>query len=224
MSKISPILITGVPRSGGSMIAAVINTCGAFGGDMSVKNDPKRGMYENFTIRETIVKPYLASKGLDVMGHYPLPILEQVSIPSDWRDWVNEIMPILPWMYKDSRSALLWNIWDFAYPDAKWVIVRRRTGDIITSCIKTGFMKTFKNPKLIRDLGFKTEAEGWLWMVHEYEKKFVEMINAGLNVKVIYPERLNRNDYTQLFELLEWLGLPWNEEALKCIKPLIERA
>ena len=33
-----PILITGCARSGTSMIAGVINICGAFGGDMAGPN------------------------------------------------------------------------------------------------------------------------------------------------------------------------------------------
>jgi hypothetical protein len=30
-----PIIITGIPRSGASMIAGVVHRCGAFGGEMS---------------------------------------------------------------------------------------------------------------------------------------------------------------------------------------------
>ena len=62
------------------------------------------------------------------------------------------------------------------------------------------------------------DAEGWLHWVHQYEAKFVEMIEAGLNCKVIWPERMINGDYKQLHEVVEWLGLTWNDKALDFIK------
>jgi hypothetical protein len=193
-----PILITGIPRSGTSMIAATINMCGAFGGSMS-----KRGMYSNDVIRELLVKLHLEAVkvGLDY-------------IPINWKSSVEHIMISEgykqgAWMYKDSNICQMWKTWNYAYPDAKWVIVRRRTGDIIQSCMKTGYMITYDT------------EEGWLSMVHEYEKKFVEMITEGLNIKIIWPERMVNGDYRQLFELCDWVGVPWKEEALGFINSLL---
>ena len=57
----------------------------------------------------------------------------------------------------------------------------------IGSCKKTGYMKAFKDIAKQTAVGVNTEEEGWLWWVHEYEKRFVEMITEGLDCKVIYP-------------------------------------
>ena len=204
-----PILITGASRSGASMISAALNACGAFGGDMS-----KRGMYSNDRIREEIVKEYFDWMQVDPEGQFPLPLTKDLFIPMDWK---SKIMGILesqgytdgPWMYKDSRSCLTWPLWNHSFPDAKWVIVRRRTGDIVESCMKTGYMS-----------GYSTK-EGWIQWVREHENRFIEMMTEGLNCKIIWPERMVHGDYKQLYELCEWLGLPWNKEALTFIEPLL---
>ena len=198
MIKENPILITGIPRSGATMIAATINMCGAFAGEMS-----KRGMYSNDKIREELALLQEVTSGID-----------EKWIPVNWKREIEDILISQGykkgmWMYKDSNLSKTWKIWNYAYPNAKWVIVRRRTGDIIQSCMKTGYMTEHS-----------TEA-GWLTMVHEYEAKFVEMIIEGLNCKIIWPERMVQGNYEQLYELCEWLGLKWNPDALKYIDSLL---
>lgn len=228
MKKEFPILITGCSRSGSSMIAAAINACGAFGGNMTENNQSsKRGMFENVKIREAVVKSYLSEIGADIAGQYPLVDTKNLIIPMN--TWKADVEYILSkegytggkWMYKDSRSALLWPVWDYAYPDAKWLIVRRRTGDVINSCVKTGFMKAFKNIDNQKAVGAKSEMEAWLWWIHQYEDRFNEMINAGLNCRVIWPQRMENGDYGQLYETIDWLGLKWSEKAMDYIKPLL---
>jgi len=223
MIEKSPIIITGVPRSGKSMIAGVINRCGAFGGKMS----GFKGVNENDAVKEVMEKPYLASIWADEMGQYPLPKREQIKIPLNWKDNVDEIFEREgysrgEWFYKSSTASLIWQVWHSAYPYAKWVIVRRRTADIVESCMKTGYMYAFKDKKKREAVHVKDEREGWLWFVHEYEKRFVEMITEGLNCKVIYPERLVYGDYSQLYETLDWLGLKWKHSVFNYIDPLLE--
>jgi hypothetical protein len=198
MIERDPILITGIPRSGATMIAATINICGAFGGEMS-----KRGMYSNDRIREDLVKLYLNTSKVG-LGY----------IPINWKEEVESIIMQEgykggAWMYKDSNIPMMWKVWNYAYPHAKYIIVRRRTGDIVQSCMKTKYMTEH------------CTEEGWLSLVHEYEAKFVEMIQEGLNCKIIWPERMIHGDYQQLYELCEWLGLEWNRKALGFIDSLL---
>lgn len=223
MIDVQPILVTGVPRSGASMIAGVINRCGAFGGNMS----GHKGVNENDAVKEILEKPYLASIWADEMGQYPLPKKDQIKVPLNWKDSVDEIFEregydTGAWFYKSSRATLIWQVWHNAYPHAKWVIVRRRTADIVESCVKTGYMQAFKEKKKCDAVHVKDEREGWLWFVHEYEKKFVEMITEGLNCRVIYPERLVYGDYSQLYETLDWLKLKWKHSVFNYIDPLLE--
>jgi len=225
-----PILITGCARSGTSMVAGVINICGAFGGNMSGPNkNNKKGMFENAHIRNQVVKPYFKRLGVDSMGQYPLPDVGDLIIPTNWRQLIERI--ILqdgykegPWMYKGAKMCLHWPVWHYAFPNAKWIIVRRKTSDIINSCIKTNFMRAFNLEKNQKAVGVEDEVEGWKWWVHQHEARFREMMDEGLNVKIVWPERMVDGDYSQMYETIKWLGLEWNSEALSFIDPLLWKA
>ena len=219
----APILVTGCARSGTSMVAGAINLCGAFGGEMSGpnRNNPK-GMFENAKIRNTIVKPYLSRSKVDPMGQFPLPDVQKLSIPNDWASKVKQIFLEQgyqrgPWMYKGAKMCLMWPVWHHAFPEAKWIIVRRKDDDIINSCLKTNFMRAFNNNGIQRAINVNTIAEGWQWWVNEHKKRFVEMINKGLNIKIVWPEKMVLADYQQIYETIEWLGLKWNPEILSFI-------
>lgn len=215
-----PILITGAPRSGTSMVAGATNLCGAFGGEMRGpnRNNPK-GMFENARIVNSIVKPYLRKLNVDPMGQFPLPDIKTLPIPSNLKTLVEGIMQQEgyskgPWFYKGAKMCLVWPIWHYAFPDAKWVIVRRSTPDIIHSCFHTSFMRAFSRPPFQQAVGAKNESEGWLWWVHQHEERFAEMIQAGLNVKVVWPDRMVNGNYKQLYQTIDWLGLKWNSKAV----------
>ena len=85
-------------------------------------------------------------------------------------------------------------------------------------------MSAFANEANRRAVNANTEQEGWLWWVHEHEKLFVEMIEAGLNVKVIWPERMAGGDFTQIAEMLEWLGLQWHDGIVDSVVPLLKNS
>ena len=205
----SPIFITGCERSGSSIIARVISHCGAFTGRTTE-------MMENDQLRKLMVT-YYDLIGADVKGQNPLPNTEKLIIPTNWKEKVFACLNLEMikreedqfWMFKNSRLCQTWPVWHYAFPNAKWIIVRRRTGDIIDSCLKTGYMTAYK------------DKAGWLGWVHEHEKLFVEMIEIGLNCKVIWPERMATGDYQQMKETIDWLGLTWNDDVLDIIKPLM---
>jgi hypothetical protein len=198
---------------------------GAFGGEMSPGNlNNRKGMFENIKIRNDIVKPYFRSLDVDPMGQFPLPELPTKLIPVGWDKKIEEIIKAEgyeggPWMYKGAKLCLHWDVWDYAFPSAKWIIVRRKSSDIINSCLRTGFMRGFRNRTNQNFVGAKDEWDGWLWWIHQHEARFVEMIQAGLNCKVIWPERMVDGDYSQIKEMLEWLGLEWGPEVTEFIEP-----
>ena len=221
-----PILITGAARSGTSMVAGAIDTCGAFGGNLSGPNrNNRKGMFENARIRNQIVKPYLREIGMDPMCQFPLPDIPSLPIPNDWRERVENVIKDEgyrgegSWYYKGAKACLLWPIWHHAFPNAKWIIVRRRTGDIIQSCLKTSFMRAFQREAFRKAVGVDNEADGWKWWVRRHEERFIEMITEGLNCKMVWPERMVQGDYQQIMETIDWLGLEWKSEVLSFIDP-----
>lgn len=219
----NPIFVTGIERSGTSIIARILHGCGAYTGKVTPR-------YENYWIREYVNAYYhsiLGASGNE--WQWPLPNIEKLTIPIKWK---HDIMTLLakqdilngtPWLYKSARLCQIWPVWNYAFPNARWIIVRRRTGDIIQSCMKTSYMRAFKDEEIRRAVGVENERDGWLWWVHEHEKRFVEMIEQGLNCKIIWPERMVSGDYEQVYEMLDWVGLPWRSEVLAMVDNLFDK-
>ena len=90
--------------------------------------------------------------------------------------------------------------------------------------MRTGFMSAFNNKTKQKAVGASTPEEGWLWWVRQHEARFSEMIMEGLNVKQIWPERMVERDYRQTSEMLEWLGLEWNDKIFDFIEPKLWKA
>lgn len=207
---IEPTLITGAARSGTSLVAGIINICGAFGGKLASGNhyNPK-GMYENREIVDKITKPYLKELGCDPMGQYPLPDVHKMQVKQDIASQFYHIMDLHGWdgetplFYKDAKTCLFWPVWRYAFPNAKWVIVRRQDKDIVNSCLKTGFMRAFN------------DIEGWQWWVDQHKQRFREMQEAGLDLMQIWPEKMVAGDYTQIEQVIQWLGLEWKDQEVK---------
>lgn len=225
-----PILITGCARSGTSMVAGSIHLCGAFGGRMRGPNkNNEKGMFENTQVVNQIVKPYLRDLNVDTMGQYPLPDINSLPIPVDWGLRTERIMrdegyASGPWFYKGAKNCLIWPVWHYAFPNAKWVIVRRRTGDIVESCLRTNFMRAFGYKRFQMAVGVNNERDGWIWWVRQHLDRFREMIDEGLNVKIVWPERMVSGDYRQLMETIEWLGLNWSSEVVSFVDPKLWKA
>jgi hypothetical protein len=106
-------------------------------------------------------------------------------------------------MYKGAKMCLMWTLWDRAFPDAKWIIVRRRSEDIISSCMKTGFMSKYK------------DRNGWLGWVREHVKRFKEMYENKLNIREVFPQEMIDGNYIDIESIIEWLGLEWKEQTVK---------
>jgi glutamyl/glutaminyl-tRNA synthetase len=216
MEKNSPIFITGAERSGSGLIARIFSLSGAFLGETNK-------LYENIELekknyRFTFVNSFRCY----------MPLTKKLKIPVSWHDEVmSEIYSqgytdddIL--VYKDSKLSQIWPVWDYAFPDAKWIIVRRRTPDIINSCVKTAYMRRFKNKKNLNFVQVNTEEEGWLWWIHQYENKFIEMMQQGLNVRIIWPDRMVAGDFRQIKETVEWAGLKWDDKIIPIISELLK--
>lgn len=209
------ILITGCARSGTSLTAGIINLCGAFGGKMRPPNhNNKKGMFENTVITQCIVKPFLKSIGADQMGQNPLPdsIKVRRRIVSEGSLWANSVLDVFrkegykedrQLFYKGAKMCLIWEMWNAAFPDAQWIIVRRNKKDIIDSCLRTSFMRAYK------------DEEGWGKWVDWHEKKFKEMFENKLNVIEISSEKIVLGDFSEIKTIAIEMGLSYNEQEVK---------
>jgi len=209
-----PILIVGCARSGTSMTAGMLNICGAFGGEMYGPGPwNQKGMFENIDIRANIVRPYLEKIGADPRGQKPLPNNRQVFeiSPPEVEKFKQDVQRSIvkqgyregTWFYKCPKSAMIWYLWHCAFPEAKWIIVKRDHADIIKSCFKTRFLTAFHT------------KEGWQGWIDAHERRFLEMKIGGLDVREFWPSKMIAGDYEYAKELVEAMGLKFNEPMVR---------
>lgn len=219
MKIMDPIFITGCARSGTSMTAGCLYACGAWGGNLSGPTRfNKKGMYENSVVRQEITKPLLRRFGWDPMGQNPLPNIKSVlSLPDSVSEELRrDILRVMKsqglhnqiWFYKGAKMCLLWPLYHKAFPDAKWIIVRRDAEDIVSSCLRTSFMRAYD------------KRSGWLGWVAHHEARFEEMIAAKLSVREIWPQRMIKGDFSEMQACINDCGLEWREkEVINFIDP-----
>jgi len=211
------ILITGVERSGSTLISRVLQSCRANTGQTNK-------MRENVSLRA--LSKYTINKlsvGCD------MPTYESLRTVFNWKNKVNNclrdqnIPESMPFVYKDSQITQLWLLWNNTYLDAKWIIVRRRTGDILNSLHETAYMTKFKNQRNIEQVGALNEKDAWLWWVHKYEERFIDIIQAKVNHRIVWPERMRDGDFEQMKEVVDWCDLKWNNEVEGIMQTLLNK-
>lgn len=216
-----PILITGAPRSGVSLTAALLELSGAFCGRVGRENHyTQRYRGENLAIRHSIVRPFLSGMLRDMETHrggkgpggeaFPSTARCQEVVEEVAPSWRRRVLETIteegyqggPWFYKSSSSALIWPIWQAAFPGAQWLIVRRADAEIVRSCLETGYMRAH------------TTAEGWQGWLEVYKERFREMIRGGANLWQFWPERIMAGELGELRDMTAALGLIWCPERI----------
>lgn len=205
-----PILITGVERSGSTILAKTLASSGVFFGETSK-------MLENMLIKIQC-QNYLRTLGFDPNGQYPVGL--DVPVYGGWSDYIWEVLlqqnwnNSTPWAYKGYNITLMWKTWKEYYPEAKWVIVRRKPTDVINSCMKTSYMKAFKDPAVKSELNIHTPEQGWKKWISWYEYLFNCMIESGIDYQIFWPDRLKDGDFSKLVDLFNWLGIEWDNSLV----------
>lgn len=219
MKRVQQVFVTGVERSGATIIAKILALCGVYTGEVNA-------MGENTSVK-VLVDDLYRQMGADVSGQYPLPDLDLLNTPDEWIKEVESRIfdgrtPDKIWLYKSSRILQTWPVWLLTFPNAKWIFVRRKPSDIINSCKLTMYMKAFKNPEILSKIGVSTEEEGWLWWIRQQDDLLKSLLhNLNIDYKVIWPERMVNGDFSQIYEMLDWLEVPWNNKIIPTVKPLL---
>lgn len=213
----NPILITGADRSGSSLIARILYMCGAFSGSTN-------NMYENIQLNQIMDFFISLNSKVPEMPDFRGRDFENYN----WRELVlntlqTEGLKDSVFFCKGSAIAQTWPIWNAAFPKAKWLIVRRKPGGIIRSCVQTAYMKRFKSIENRKYIGVKTEEEGWLWWIHQYEEKFNEIARAVSDCTVVWPERMANGDFEQIKQIVNACGLQWKDDIINKIEPLLRK-
>ena len=112
----APIFVTGLPRSGTSLVAGILAVSGAWTGATKPPSpENRKGNFENPALQDRFVKAYLALAGADPLGLDPLPDFDAAPLvaPEVWRREVLAALdklglPNQTWMFKDAKLALTW--------------------------------------------------------------------------------------------------------------------
>lgn len=208
-----PILVTGLPRSGTSLVAGILATCGAWTGRTVPRgrSNPK-GYFENVALREGVDKRLLREIGRDPLGVLDLPPAEELPL---------ERAPALaaevracvaaegyggerPWLFKDPKLLLLWPLWHAAFPAARWVVVRREREDVVRSCLRTHFL-----------VQHSRDPEFWRRFADAYLERLRALDASAAWTREAWPQALVRGERGALRELAGELDLGWDEGAVR---------
>jgi hypothetical protein len=108
----------------------------------------------------------------------------------------------MPWFVKTPNivyhitHGLIWPTWRQHFPNAKWVIVRRNREDIRASQQAAYGRNGFPNTRKVLEQLEAIEA-------------------SGVNYREIWPFRSLTPELTEYKALIEWLGLEWNDAAVR---------
>ena len=211
------IFVTGIPRSGTSLIAGCLQACGAWAGKTIPGNeDNPEGYFENYGLREGVLKPMLIRAGADPLGVRGLS--SAISPEPDPGLRLQVFKHLLqqgyeggrqPWLYKDCKLTLVWPVWQAAFPNARWIIGRRPREEIILSCLRTNFM----NPH-------SSDSAFWRAWIAEYENRLVALQQSGVWWREIDSHEAVTERPDSIKALVQDLGLQWNKEGIReFIKP-----
>lgn len=199
-----PIFITGVPRSGTSMLSGLFHISGVWKGKTigPSKENPK-GFFENASLRESVLKPYLRSIGADALGQKPLPRIEDCTIDQNIKNRIKRILLDEsyhrgPWLWKDAKLLLTFPLWVELYPEALWLIVKRNPASVARSCLRTGFMRA------------EQTLEGWEKWVKDYESRVEHLQAKAKHSAVVNTDILIEQgaEYLLSSGLVSFFGLP----------------
>jgi len=203
----SPIFVTGIPRSGLSMVAGVVGLCGAWIGQTvpGSEIDPA-GFFEHHRIREEIVKKLLEEVGADPYGIHDLPKLEDIR---PFRRFKFAIRRILEsegyrfdrrWMFKECKLSLTWPVFVEAFPDASWLIVNNDPEAVVKLCLNSSFMR--KN---------SVDPDFWATFVSAYQERLTELKTTAKQVFELDARKINAGQLGELQSAIQQTGLNFSE-------------
>lgn len=209
------ILITGIPRSRTSLTAAIFEKCGAeFGKNLKKPNEHNPlGYYEDMAIIKGLVNPHWEKMGFHPLDRTNMPTKEDVIIDPEWKKKTQRIMGKLKHKtaIKEPKMCLYWEQWHDAFPEAKWVIVRRPRAEVLESIRnRTPWMRgTFSRQN--------RAAHIQLYIDHHLRR--IDELKAEGAYFEIHTENFLACDWSEIQKCVEWCGLKWNEQAKELVNP-----
>lgn len=206
-----PVIVTGPARSGTSLVTGCLHLCGLqLGRTCGATPANPRGQFENREVIDRVEKPYLRRIGADPSGQKPLPGPDDLVPDPGRRERVLGLLAAQdvdvrrPWGFKDAKAILDWEVWDAAFPDARWVVTSRRPDGVARSCERTRFMRR------------RTGYEDWLAWADYHAYRIGDLVaRAGDRVYRVDTDELARGGLDRLRVVVDALGLEWRESEVR---------
>ena len=109
-----------------------------------------------------------------------------------------------PWAFKEPKLSLIWPCFAQIFPEARWLIVRRPTEQIVASCLNTSFMKHQSD-----DPAF------WHQWAEAYLERLHTLKETNLNWTEVWTQPLIDGDLSEIQTIVEGYGLEWNKQAVR---------
>lgn len=205
------IIVAGAARSYTSVIAGILYHAGAWGGkskeSLGIDFYMSQKVYENIDMIGDFMYEAAKIKSLDIYAPEEFSsslqcvapnVLAFHGAPDEGTVFVKHPAII------SYRGASEWDTWDAAFPDAKWVIVRRPTEDILKSHFSMWGQVRHDTRNVLLQLDImKSYFKG-------KNKDYFE----------IWPGKAMQDaDNTEFKSLVDWAGLNWNKAIEKHIQP-----
>lgn len=206
MIRQDPILIAAPPRSGTTVLAAVLHAHGIWVGKGRTTRYPGTNM--NFASENTGIKTIFKETAKE-MGYEnwdaPIPNLIPGSrLKSQIEDHVEEDTP---WLIKASWNLVFWQFLKKAYPKARWLFPVRDIDKIIDSMNR--------HPGMVKH----SDAEKYAY-VNALQRKRFEVITTDVKYHCFNIEKFVSKDVETIDGVFAFLGITpdWNviNNTVKC--------
>ncbi len=221
-----PIMIAGSACSGLDNIASVLHHAGLWSGIYSF-DKTRRSKYHpafiNGKILQEISRPLMkCGRRGDIFGQAYLPTKRDRNWMNtkEEADWLCKNLTSIilkqgyeegQWFIMCAKACLVWTVWNRAFPDAHWILVRRKKEDVIVDCLERPYMRAYR-----------TEA-GWGEWYDIHVECFNEMIcDLKKRIHIVWLEPVLSGDYNELQVALSHCSVdnsvPRITEALESVK------
>lgn len=211
------IFVTGAVRSGTSLVAGSLYHAGAWGmderrDDMESRiffygddKNPKGYFEHNFLIDDlehaARKKGAVNLQGRKTFEETVASIAARHSVPDDRPVFLKG------YSFIAFDGGIGWQRWREAFPQAKWVVVRRDAEDINRSCIR----KYKRSDDLVHSKGR---------VLRSIPKLLADFDRAGTDYFEIWPfEEIDDPKLVAFKALVSWAGLEWNDAVEEFIDP-----
>jgi hypothetical protein len=207
----APIFVTGLPRSGTSLVAGLLATCGLWLGRTPPGDAQNiRGYFENIVLREKVQKEILRRGRYDPLGVQTLPPRGWLPGIPDFRALVAAALVIQNydgrqlWGFKEPKMCLMWRLWDQHFPGARWVFVRRPLEQVVGSCMRTSFLRhQSSDPKF------------WQRFAEAYLERLADLQSSVGSCRVIDSSDIVAGRLQSIEGLVTELRLVWRPEEVR---------